>query len=74
LNEIPEVKRIIDDITNEIAKNSSFRASTMAKYIGLFNYLRQSYIICDVHHTLEKDIDEEACKACESTLLKNNDN
>ncbi|GIU72802.1 MAG: hypothetical protein KatS3mg003_2281 [Candidatus Nitrosocaldaceae archaeon] len=74
LNEIPEVKRIIDDITNEIAKNSSFRASTMAKYIGLFNYLRQSYIICDVHHTLEKDIDEEACKACESTLIKNNDN
>ena len=71
LESIYEIRRIVDDITNEIAKSNSFRASTMAKYIGLFNYIRQSYIICDVHHTLEKNIDEEACKACENTLIKN---
>ena len=71
LESIYEVKRIVDDITKEIAKNDSFRASTMAKYIGLFNYIRQSYIICDIHHTLEKNIDEEACKACENALIKN---
>lgn len=70
LENITEVMRIIDDITKEIAKSNAFRASTMAKYIGLFNYIRESYIICDVHHTLEKNIDKEACKACEDTLIK----
>jgi hypothetical protein len=69
LEGIIEIRRMIDDITKEIAINNSFRASTMAKYIRLFNYIRESYIICDVHHTLEKNIDRETCKACESTLI-----
>lgn len=66
----PEIRRIIEDITKEIVKNNSFRASTMAKYIGLFNYIRQSYLICDIHHLIEKDINEEICKTCEDLLLK----
>ncbi|MEM2856319.1 MAG: transcriptional regulator [Candidatus Nitrosocaldaceae archaeon] len=72
LMDITEVRRMIEDITEEIAKNNSFRASTMAKYISLFNYIRQSYIICDVHRVLEKDINDDVCKACASTL--NNEN
>jgi hypothetical protein len=72
LGSIPEVMRMIDDITKDIAVNNTFGASSMAKYIGLFNYIRQSLLICDVHHALEKDIDEGVCKACESNLLKEN--
>lgn len=72
LSSVPEVMRMIDDITNDIAVNNSFAASTMAKYIGLFNYIRQSLLICDVHHVLEKNIDEGVCKTCESNLLKPN--
>ncbi len=68
LSNMPKVREMVDEITREIAKNNSFRASTMAKYIGLFNYIRQSYIICDVHHTLESEINEEVCKACASML------
>ncbi|MFQ5920754.1 MAG: transcriptional regulator [Nitrososphaerales archaeon] len=70
LSGVPEVMRMIDDITGEISVNNSFGAATMAKYIGLFNYIRQSLLICEVHHTLEKDIDEGVCKTCESNLLK----
>ncbi len=69
LENIPEIRRMIYDITKEIVVNNSFRASTMAKYIRLFNYIRESYIICDVHHTLEKNIDKEACEACANTLV-----
>jgi len=70
LRGVPEVMRMIDDITHDIAMHNSFRASSMAKYIELFNYIRQSLLICDVHHALEKDIDETVCKTCESKLLK----
>lgn len=70
LRGVPEVMRMIDDITHDIAMHNSFRASSMAKYIELFNYIRQSLLICDVHHSLEKDIDETVCKTCESNLLK----
>ncbi len=70
LGEVPEVMRMIDDITKEIATNNTFGASTMAKYIALFNYIRQSLLICEVHHALEANIDEGVCKTCESNLLK----
>jgi len=70
LSGVPEVMRMIDDITNDVVANNMFSASSMAKYIGLFNYIRQSLLICDVHHALEKDIDEGVCKTCESNLLK----
>ncbi len=72
LSGVPEVMRMIDDITRDVASNNTFGASSMAKYIALFNYIRQSLLICDVHHALEKDIDEGVCKTCESNLLKRN--
>lgn len=72
LNGVTEVMRMIDDITKDVAASNTFGASSMAKYIALFNYIRQSLLICDVHHALEKDIDEGVCKTCESDLLKPN--
>lgn len=72
LRGVPEVMRIIDDITKDVVSHNSFGASSMAKYIELFNYIRQSLLICDVHHALEKEIDEGVCKTCESNLLKGN--
>ena len=72
LSGVPAVMRMIDDITKDVATNNTFGASSMAKYIALFNYIRQSLLICDVHHALEKDIDEGVCKTCESNLLKPN--
>ena len=70
LSGVPEVMRMIDDITKDVVANNTFGASSMAKYIALFNYIRQSLLICDVHHALEKEIDEGVCKTCESNLLK----
>ncbi len=72
LRGVPEVMRMIDDITKDVASHNTFGASSMAKYIELFNYIRQSLLICDVHHALEKEIDEGVCKTCESNLLKGN--
>lgn len=72
LRGVPEVMRMIDDITKDVVSHNTFGASSMAKYIELFNYIRQSLLICDVHHALEKKIDEGVCKTCESNLLKGN--
>ena len=70
LNSVPEIMRMADDITKDLAANKVYTPSSMAKFIALCNYMRQSLIICDVHHTLEENIDEGVCKSCESNLLK----
>lgn len=64
----PGVVRRIDEISRELAINRAFMPSTMAKYIGLLNYIRHSLLICDIHHAIEKSIDKDICKACEDTL------
>ncbi|MEM0029374.1 MAG: helix-turn-helix domain-containing protein [Candidatus Nitrosocaldus sp.] len=64
----PSVVRRIDEISKELAMNKAFMPSTMAKYIGLLNYIRHSLLICDIHHAIEKSIDKDICKACEDTL------
>lgn len=64
----PTVIRRIDEISKELATNRAFMPSTMAKYIGLLNYIRHSLLICDIHHAIEKSIDKDICKACEDTL------
>jgi hypothetical protein len=72
LSAVPEIMRMVDDITKDLAANKAYTPSSMAKFIQLCNYMRQSLLICDVHHALEKDIDEGVCKTCESNLLKGN--
>lgn len=73
LIDIPTIAKRIDEISRELASSKAFLPSTMAKYIGLINYIRQSMIICDIHHTIEDNIDKEVCKACEDMLIKNSD-
>ncbi|MEE8133058.1 MAG: transcriptional regulator [Nitrososphaerales archaeon] len=72
LNNVPEVMRMVDDIAKDLAANKVYTPSSMTKFIALCNYMRESLIICDVHHTLEKNIDEGVCKTCESNLLRGN--
>jgi len=74
LTSLPTIARRIDEISRELASNKAFLPSTMAKYIGLLNYIRQSMLICDIHHTIEDNIDKEVCKACEDILIKNSSN
>jgi len=65
-----QVSEIIIEICNNIATDKSYSPSTLAKFIGLCNYIKSSLLICDIHHNLESDIDEAICKECESMLLK----
>ncbi len=74
LTSLPTIARRIDEISRELASSKAFLPSTMAKYIGLLNYIRQSMLICDIHHTIEDNIDKEVCKACEDMLIKNSSN
>jgi predicted transcriptional regulator len=71
LTNLPTIAKRIDEISRELASSKAFLPSTMAKYIGLLNYIRQSMLICDIHHSIEDNIDKEVCKACEDMLIKN---
>ena len=69
LNE-KQVYDIVDEICDNLSTDKSYTPSTLAKFIGLCNYIKSSLLICDIHHNLESDIDEAICKECESMLLK----
>jgi predicted transcriptional regulator len=70
LESVREVMRMIDDIARDLSTNKAYSPSTLAKFIGLCNYMRYTLIICDVHHSIESNIDEQVCEQCRGTLVR----
>lgn len=69
LESVREVMRMIDDIGKDLSTNKAYTPSTLAKFVGLCNYMRYTLIICDVHHSIESNIDEQVCEQCRGTLV-----
>jgi predicted transcriptional regulator len=67
---VREVMRMIDDIAKDLSTNKAYTPSTLAKFVGLCNYMRYTLIICDVHHSMESNIDEQICEQCRGTLIR----
>ncbi len=63
-----EIMSMIKEISNDLSTNRAYTAKTLSKFIGLCNYMRYSLIICDAHHSLERNIDEKVCEQCKITL------
>lgn len=70
LESVREVMRMIDDIAKDLSTNKAYSPSTLAKFVGLCNYMRYTLIICDVHHSMESNIDEQICEQCRGTLVR----
>ena len=70
LESVREVMRMIDDIAKDLSTNKAYMPSTLAKFVGLCNYMRYTLIICDVHHSIESNIDEQICEECRGTLVR----
>jgi uncharacterized protein len=70
LESVREVMRMIDDIAKDLSTNKAYTPSTLAKFVGLCNYMRYTLIICDVHHRIESNIDEQICEQCRGTLIR----
>jgi uncharacterized protein len=70
LESVREVMRMIDDIAEDLSTNKAYTPSTLAKFVGLCNYMRYTLIICDVHHSMESNIDEQICEQCRGTLVR----
>jgi uncharacterized protein len=70
LESVREVMRMVDDIARDLSTNKAYTPSTLAKFIGLCNYMRYTLIICDVHHSIESNIDEQICDQCRGTLVR----
>ncbi|HJT47240.1 MAG TPA: transcriptional regulator [Nitrososphaeraceae archaeon] len=66
---VEEVRRMIEDIARDLAANKAYTPSTMAKFVQLCNYMRYTFIICDVHHSIESNIDSKVCEQCEVILM-----
>ena len=65
-----QVSEMINEIAVDLSSDMAYSPSSLSKFIGLCNYIKTSLLICDIHHNLESDIDEEICKECENMLLK----
>lgn len=70
LESVREVMRMIDDISKDLSTNKAYTPNTLAKFIGLCNYMRYTLLICDVHHSIESNIDETICEQCRGTLVR----
>ena len=70
LESVREVMRMIDDIAKDLSTNKAYTPSTLAKFVGLCNYMRYTLIICDVHHSMASNIDEQICEQCRGTLVR----
>ncbi|HEX5673250.1 MAG TPA: helix-turn-helix domain-containing protein [Nitrososphaeraceae archaeon] len=68
LMSLSEIMSMIKEIGNDLSTNRAYTAKTLSKFIGLCNYMRYSLIICDAHHSLERNIDEKVCEQCKITL------
>jgi uncharacterized protein len=69
LSSVMEVMRMTDDIARDLTSNKAYTPNTMAKFVELCNYMRYTFIICDVHHNMESNIDEQVCEQCKGTLI-----
>ena len=70
LLEDKQVAEMLDDISDSLSSDKAYTPSNLSKFIGLCNYIKSSLLICDIHHNLEANIDDEICKECENMLLK----
>jgi len=68
LTSLGEIMSMIKEISNDLSTNKAYTAKTLSKFIALCNYMRYSLIICDAHHSLERNIDEKVCEQCKITL------
>ena len=71
LSSFQEVMRMIDEIARDLAGNNAYTPFTMSKFLQLCNYMRFTMIICDVHHDIESDIDEQMCEQCKVGMIGN---
>ena len=65
-----QVSEMILDISDNLASDRAYTPSSLSKFIGLCNYIKTSLLICDIHHNLESNLDDEVCKEWENMLLK----
>ena len=65
---LSEVMSMIKEISDDLSTNRAYTAKTLSKFIALCNYMRYSLIICDAHHSIERNIDEKVCEQCKVIL------
>jgi predicted transcriptional regulator len=65
-----EISQLINELCDHLSSDLAYTPSSLSKFIGLCNYIKSSLLICEIHHNLESNIDEQVCKECENMLLK----
>lgn len=65
-----QVAQLINELCDNLSSDLAYTPSSLSKFIGLCNYIKSSLLICEIHHNLESNIDEQVCKECENMLLK----
>jgi uncharacterized protein len=63
-----EIMSMIKEISDDLSTNRAYTAKTLSKFIALCNYMRYSLVICEAHHSLERNIDEKVCEQCKVIL------
>ena len=57
-----QVAKLINELCDSLTTDMAYTPSSLAKFIGLCNYIKSSLLICDIHHNLESDIMKKFAK------------
>ena len=64
-----QVSQLINELCDHLSSDLAYTPASLSKFIGLCNYIKSSLLICEIHHNLESNIDEQVCKAVSYTHL-----
>ena len=67
--DIDEITSKINGVARDLATSKAQTPSAMSMLIELCDFIRNSLLICEAHHLIELDINEEICEQCRVILM-----
>jgi predicted transcriptional regulator len=66
--DIDELTSKINRVARDLATSKAQTPLSMSMLIELCDFIRNSLLICEAHHLMESDINEEICEQCRVIL------
>ncbi len=70
VNEYPQVEKVIDELSDALAKGTADESIIMTRMTEICDYIRMQRLMCMPHKQLEPGLDVSVCHACDEPLLK----
>jgi predicted transcriptional regulator len=70
LDDVNEIRQRMDEMADFLFKGKMSRKEFRFRITEACDYVRESKLLCELHKSLEPDVDAKDCQACDGTLRK----